>query len=1066
MRFLLDTAGWADAVAAMPADGPLPSRTVLVPNEWTAHALRRELLSSGRGTVLSGTRLVSFTSAALEVLHGADIPARVDPPGRRARRIAKLVEAGGLGLASFPDRLLSQTSGWADAFHRSIGDLEAAGLRPSELRASISDPQIADVCTLWEKVEATAPFAWSSARIVCEATRALASGAAVWPFDGGTSATLLPSFSAVHALFARAIPSASITLFVAKPLRETYLARVRALLGDEAESALRTLATPAATPTSERDVLARYLFETPEVLADPTRPRSGGMDGTVHLEEHAGAEAEIEAAADWVARQVVEHRRPLDRIAVLMPHASPLAPMIADRIGRLGTTDGSPRVAVMVAGGRPFASVAAGARTLAVLRALRCHLPAHALVEILPFLRPREGDRLGAASAASLVFSLGTAGGSDAAPDRALDWRPHLERRGLALRAAPEGREGEDAARLLGDLERIQGAVGRLSAIAQCVLDGEPLSALAAGLGAFIQSDVLLPPIAVAPTSAGAEPTYGAPAASLITATLGEMVVDPVLSTLRGTDALEAIESELLGLSLAGYRYGEPAVFVGAIKSAIGLPLDAVRIVGLSEGHWPSIAREDAVLPDDLRRRVAPDVLSLTSDRPLGQLHALASIVQHTRSEVILSMSRFDADRSQREPSAVLLEAAAALGRPSQDSSPTPLIPDLRVLQRDAFRPAREQLASSRRHRPLSAAAVLTRAASRSGPIPRAWFGSPALDVERIRAMLDAGPIGASEGILDPSLDLVLPGLTADNPTSASTMGRLLECPHRFLFERVLRWREPPETSSPRHIDPLTYGKLFHKVSEDFFRLHGASFSARAGSVLEWKATARPILEAALMACVESYPPLSPSIRAAERARLEADVDRFLDAEWGATTPPRFVAAERAFGQDGATTIEVNQSKLHLRGFIDRIDVEGDRVLVRDLKTGRAHPRRGKEKGPVAGVDFQIGVYAEIVKQQPEAQGKQVVAAYVYTSDDADRERSFRDDADALSTATHHWVGIAHGLLTRRAFPRTPSPSDCTFCRFKPVCGDDFHARVATALEESGDGPLRAFGRLKSEEDE
>jgi hypothetical protein len=62
---------WSHAVAQLPAQGPLPCRTVLVPRERVAHTLRRELIRSKRGDALAGTRFVTTPFAAVEVLRAA-----------------------------------------------------------------------------------------------------------------------------------------------------------------------------------------------------------------------------------------------------------------------------------------------------------------------------------------------------------------------------------------------------------------------------------------------------------------------------------------------------------------------------------------------------------------------------------------------------------------------------------------------------------------------------------------------------------------------------------------------------------------------------------------------------------------------------------------------------------------------------------------------------------------------------------------------------------------------------------------------------------------------------------
>jgi len=69
------------------------------------------------------------------------------------------------------------------------------------------------------------------------------------------------------------------------------------LFGHTAAKALGTSAAPRSS-VCELDLLKSYLFEPPVVLADQSRQRSPGPDGTVDLEEYAGFEAELEAVAD------------------------------------------------------------------------------------------------------------------------------------------------------------------------------------------------------------------------------------------------------------------------------------------------------------------------------------------------------------------------------------------------------------------------------------------------------------------------------------------------------------------------------------------------------------------------------------------------------------------------------------------------------------------------------------------------------------------------------------------------------------------------------------------------
>ncbi len=123
-----------------------------------------------------------------------------------------------------------------------------------------------------------------------------------------------------------------------------------------------------------------------------------------------------------------------------------------------------------------------------------------------------------------------------------------------------------------------------------------------------------------------------------------------------------------------------------------------MRVIGLNEGHLPSLPREDPVLPDALRQslktRGGKDVfLPLTGDRALDDLHALDLVIRNSGQTIALSAPRLDAERSEREPSSIMLEAAAALSRPNRITGErNSVIPDRTALTRDAFMPARMEI--------------------------------------------------------------------------------------------------------------------------------------------------------------------------------------------------------------------------------------------------------------------------------------------------------------------------------------------------------------------------------------
>src|SRR5439155_1226180 len=119
-------------------------------------------------------------------------------------------------------------------------------------------------------------------------------------------------------------------------------------------------------------------------------------------------------------------------------------------------------------------------------------------------------------------------------------------------------------------------------------------------------------------------------------------------------------------------------------------------------------------------------------DQVLAALHALDAVVRNATKRIVLSTSRLDFERSQREASSVILEAAAALGRPNATTGePGAVIPDAIALRRDAFGPARHAARALRRAAPLGEAAWQDGVAEGVVGVPSRWLELVGPFVER-----------------------------------------------------------------------------------------------------------------------------------------------------------------------------------------------------------------------------------------------------------------------------------------------------------------------------------------------
>lgn len=324
------------------------------------------------------------------------------------------------------------------------------------------------------------------------------------------------------------------------------------------------------------------------------------------------------------------------------------------------------------------------------------------------------------------------------------------------------------------------------------------------------------------------------------------------------------------------------------------------------------------------------------------------------------------------------------------------------------------------------------------------------------------------DGLLGSAVaDLPVPGLSADRPISPSAIETLLRCPYAFVLGNVLGFEEPASPPPLREIGQPYYGTFFHAVAADFYQRHGISFCSRERRLGDWMAVADHLVERSFEAFLRQYPLVGEVVRAQQRERLRRDLRELLEYDWNAgATERRFVAAERSFGSPQGVELTVGGRSLFVRGRLDRLDVEGRTALVRDLKTGRAHPRIGKEEAPAPERDLQIAVYGLVARilADPWRIPQRIAAAYAYVGRAFSTERSYRDDFhEVLEPEALRWLGIAQALLERRLFPRTPDQDDCTYCTFRPVCGDAVHDRAARVLEDAGD-TLRDFRALKVDE--
>lgn len=244
---------------------------------------------------------------------------------------------------------------------------------------------------------------------------------------------------------------------------------------------------------------------------------------------------------------------------------------------------------------------------------------------------------------------------------------------------------------------------------------------------------------------------------------------------------------------------------------------------------------------------------------------------------------------------------------------------------------------------------------------------------------------------------------------SPSRAGDFMTCPLMYRFRTIDRLPEEPSPDAVR-------GTVVHKVLEDLFDLPALDRTpGRAADMLlpAWDALLEAEPDLAQMFGGEG-----PDV-ASWLASCRTVLDRYFDLE----DPRRLEPAERELYVEALL-----DSRLLLRGFVDRIDVAPDgRIRISDYKTGRS-PSEGFE----AKALFQMKFYALVIWRLRGIVPSVLQLIYLgngeivrYEPDEADLRATERK-VEAL------WAAIQ---LAQQTGDWRPSPSRlCDWCSFHQFC--------------------------------
>ena len=219
------------------------------------------------------------------------------------------------------------------------------------------------------------------------------------------------------------------------------------------------------------------------------------------------------------------------------------------------------------------------------------------------------------------------------------------------------------------------------------------------------------------------------------------------------------------------------------------------------------------------------------------------------------------------------------------------------------------------------------------------------------------------DGRLGPDIPRVAAIGTRDYPISPSALETWATCPYKFFLNRILGIAAPPEEEEDE-MSASERGSLVHKILERFVREGNQTDT----DLLELAEAEFAIAEER---GVTGYPLLWDMAKEDIRAGLQSFMAA--ETEWLADAAAE-ASAEDSFGRGteiGEVSVAIDDlGEIWFRGKIDRIDVVGDEVRVRDFKTGKPEPYFDGARGRKAdrtlanGRAMQLPVYVAAARKK------------------------------------------------------------------------------------------------------
>ena len=507
-------------------------------------------------------------------------------------------------------------------------------------------------------------------------------------------------------------------------------------------------------------------------------------------------------------------------------------------------------------------------------------------------------------------------------------------------------------------------------------------------------------------------------------AALDEFGGPPRIDTFEAT-----ILSALNGWRVPGRDDGR-GVYVGPLDRAAGLPFQRIAVVGVVEGRFPRVPREDSLLPDQVKAQADGLILEKNQiteiDVHKAALAAVSAIDATTffvaRGDLRSNRSRAWPERMKDlvgEPQVIVSHHQGLLdhGRPLSEEDFA-----LRALMAhvDGGDPVHTHVLA--RRDPVLAAALRRH-------------------LDRRRGELTPYTGRVDRSMIDP----------ADRVFSPTALETYAQCPRKYLFQRVLRLREDERPERIAEITAREKGHLVHRILERFVGEAIEADSVPAPGE-RWSAGERVRL---IEICDEEIKlDQSRGVTGGQvrtrllREEIVTDMMAFLDTDDRLRADRRSTpwAVEFTFGFDGNPALEgvLAGRALRLRGSVDRVDLTEDGgIMVIDYKGGSGRQFKGLDDDPLdGGRRLQLPLYAQAVADELDRSGPRTGLYWLTRIDDV---LPVALD-DALTDDLEEKVGAALDGITEGLFPAVPGSAtswprvtfdNCVYCDFDHICPTD-----------------------------